>query len=285
MKVNMDTAYMIIKRSPFLVLHFGLIGLIWAGASRIALLAFLGSTLIRMFGLTAGFHRYFSHRSFKTSRWFQLVLAALGTCAAQHGPLWWASHHRHHHRYSDSAYDIHSPLHPSFLHSHIGWLFERKYYSTNTSLVPDLLRFRELVWIDNNHRLFPIMYGLLLWGLGAVLEQNVQGVSAFQIFMWGFVVSTVVLYHITFSINSFSHLFGTRPYKTGDGSRNNWIFALLTMGEGWHNNHHRYPKSSRQGFVWWQIDLTYWVLRMLAMMGVIWSLNRPPKMVIEEAYS
>jgi stearoyl-CoA desaturase (delta-9 desaturase) len=236
-----------------------------------------------MFAITAFYHRYFSHRSFRTSRAAQFVFALLGAAAVQRGPLWWASQHRHHHAYADQETDIHSPRH-GFFWSHVGWFLTRANFRTREKLVRDLARYPELRWLDRYDVAVPTLLGVLLYALGAWLEQTAPqlGTSGVQLFVWGFCISTVALYHATFAINSLAHRFGTRRYATRDDSRNNFWLALLTFGEGWHNNHHRFPAAARQGFRWWEIDLSYYGLRLLAAFGVIWDL-RPVPLSVQQA--
>lgn len=230
----------------------------------------LGLYAVRMFGVTGGYHRYFSHRTFKTSRVFQFVLALLGTLAMQKGPLWWAAHHRHHHRYSDIHGDVHSPGLEGFLWSHVGWILAEDYEATEVGKVPDLVKYRELEWLNRWHLVPGITLGVLLFLAG--------GLPALA---WGLFLSTVMTWHATFMINSLTHMFGRRRYVTKDDSRNSLILALITMGEGWHNNHHYYQSSTRQGFFWWEIDVTYYVLRALALVGLVWDLREPPTHVVD----
>lgn len=226
----------------------------------------VASYYLRMFALSAGFHRYFSHRSYKTSRPFAFFLAFLGECSLQKGVLWWASHHRHHHRYSDKPEDVHSPLYKGFWWSHMGWILCQKYKDTEFSSIRDFLVYPELRWLNQNTWLPVNLYiFFLVYGFG------------FMGFLWGFVVSTVFLWHGTFSINSLVHMWGSRPYPTGDNSRNNLIGALLTLGDGWHNNHHYNPASARHGFRWWQLDPSYCLLCFLERLGIVWDLKRPAR--------
>ncbi len=219
--------------------------------------------LLRMFGITAGYHRYFSHRSYKTSRWFQFVLAWLGCAAMQKGPLWWAGHHRQHHKHSDDAEDPHSPVVRTVWWAHIGWVVSGRYRQAPP--LPDFAAYPELRWLDRYASWLP---GLTL----AAVAYLVAGWSGV---VYGFIVSTVLLYHATFLVNSVCHLVGRQRYATGDQSRNCWWAALLTMGEGWHNNHHHYPSSARQGFYWWEVDISYYLLRLLAAVGLVWDIREP----------
>jgi len=219
---------------------------------------------VRMFGITAGFHRYFAHRSYKTSRPVQFIIACLGCTALQKGPLWWASHHRLHHRHSDTPDDPHSPLVTSFWWSHVGWILSDEHVHTPIEEIPDYARFPELRLLEQFHWVPGILLAALCYAIG--------GLSGF---VWGFVVSTVICYHATFFINSLSHLIGTRRYATDDESKNNFVLALLTLGEGWHNNHHHYQSSANQGFVWWEIDISYYIIRMLSFVGLVWDVRRP----------
>jgi stearoyl-CoA desaturase (delta-9 desaturase) len=228
------------------------------------------SYALRMFAITAGYHRYFSHRAYRTGRAFQLLLAVLGTTAVQKGVLWWAANHRHHHRHSDQPEDIHSPLQRGFWWSHVGWILSRRHEATHLERVRDLARYPELRWLDRNHHLVVVAY--------AAAFQVVGGMPAL---LWGFFVSTVLLWHCTFFVNSLAHVFGRRRYETNDTSRNSLLIALLTLGEGWHNNHHHYQSTANQGWFWWEIDVSYYLLRGLARLGVVRDLRLPPAGVSE----
>jgi stearoyl-CoA desaturase (Delta-9 desaturase) len=253
----------------FLLIHVACAAALWTGVSwqSIAICVFL--YWLRMFAIGAGYHRYFSHRSYSTSRAFQFVLAFLAQSSAQKSVLWWAAKHRHHHLHSDTKQDVHSPLHGGFVHSHIGWIFARRHDATDLQKVADFASFPELMWL---HRM-------------EVLPAVITAAACTLIAGWsglvvGFLWSTVLLYHATFCINSLAHVHGRKHYVTGDESRNNWILALFTMGEGWHNNHHAYQSSVRQGFRWWQLDVTYYVLLVLSWLGIVWDLKAPPEQVI-----
>lgn len=262
---------------PFIGLHLACLAVFWVGVSWIAIAVFLGSYLLRMFAITAFYHRYFSHRTFKTSRAMQFVFALIGASATQRGPLWWAAHHRHHHKSSDRPEDPHSPRH-GFLWSHMGWFLSRKHFDTDLKQIPDLARYPELRWLDRYDLAVPVAYAAALFGLGALLERLAPGLgtSGGQLLVWGYFISTVVLIHATLTINSLSHVWGKRRYNTSDDSRNNWFLALITLGEGWHNNHHHFPGSARQGFYWWEIDVSYYVLRMMSWVGLVSDLKPVP---------
>ena len=270
---------------PFVALHLSCLLVFYVGWSWTAIAVAAGYYVVRMFAITAFYHRYFSHRSFATSRLMQFLFAALGSTAIQRGPIWWASHHRAHHRHSDGEGDVHSPNRDGFLWSHVGWILALENFKPRLDLVPDLVRFRELRWLDRFDVVIPLLSIPALYYLGVGLEALGFATTGFQVLVWGFCVSTVVTYHVTFSINSVAHRIGSRPYATSDRSRNNLLLSLLTFGEGWHNNHHRYQASVRQGFRWWEIDLTYYVLRLMAALGLVWRLNPVPARILEERRS
>ncbi len=263
---------------PYVLLHLACLGVFWVDASAFALGACALLFALRMFAVTAFYHRYFSHRAFRTSRATQFAFALLGATAAQRGPLWWASHHRHHHAHADRLEDSHSPVVHGFLRSHVGWFLDQRNFATRLNLVPDLARYPELRWLDRFDVLMPALLGVGLYALGHGLQAWAPelGTDGLQLFVWGFCVSTVLLHHATFTVNSLAHRFGSRRYATRDDSRNNFWLALLTMGEGWHNNHHHFPGSARQGFHWWEIDLSYYGLRLLAAIGLVWDLRPVP---------
>lgn len=281
---------------PYLAVHAGCIAVIWVGISWIAVICAVLLYLMRMFFITGFYHRYFSHRSFRTSRVFQFI-GALGGCSAlQRGPIWWAAHHRHHHNHSDSDLDRHSPREKGFFYSHMGWFMTNEYNTIDEKYVADWMKVPELKFINNFYWLAGILLAGALLGAGALLEYAGYATSPDQVpwwgrtspaqlFVWGFLVSTVGVYHGTYTINSLAHVFGKRRFKTTDDSRNNLLLALITMGEGWHNNHHHYSSSARQGFRWWEIDLTYCILKTLSWFGIVWNLRPVPKHVMDEARS
>jgi len=263
---------------PFLLLHLACLLAIWTGVSAVALSVCLVMYGLRMFAITAGYHRYFSHRSYKTGRVFQFVLGWLGAMAAQKGPLWWAAHHRRHHGASDTAADPHSPVVRGFWWSHVGWFLCRKYGETDTRFIRDLAAYPELRFLNRFYMLPPAVLAVLMPALGRLLQAVAPGLhtSATQMLVWGFLVSTVLVYHGTFVVNSLAHVFGRRRFPTKDDSRNNFLIALITFGEGWHNNHHYAPSSERHGFYWWEIDVTHYVLVVLSWLGIVWDLKPPP---------
>jgi stearoyl-CoA desaturase (delta-9 desaturase) len=256
--------------APFVAVHIAVLGIFfvpfhwWYPVMAVSLYA------ARMFFVTAGYHRYFSHRTFKTTRVFQAILAVSAMTSLQKGVLWWAAHHRHHHRFSDLEEDVHSPTLKGFWWSHVGWILSKRYNTTRSELVPDLARYPELRWLNKNHIIPGAVLGTLLFLVGGL-----------GVFFWGFCVSTVMLWHGTFTINSLCHVFGRRRYPTTDTSRNSLILSLITMGEGWHNNHHHYMASVKQGFYWWEIDCTYYILKMLSWVHIVWDLKMPPRALLE----
>jgi stearoyl-CoA desaturase (delta-9 desaturase) len=254
---------------PFVLLHLGCIAAIWTGITWQAVTICVALYWLRMFGVTAGYHRYFSHRAYTTSRVFQFCLAVLAQSSAQKSVLWWAYKHRHHHLYSDTEVDVHSPRHKGFIYSHVGWIFARQHDLTDFSKVTDLTRYPELVLLHRFELAPAIITGALCFLLA--------GWSGLVV---GFCWSTVLVYHATFCINSLAHVMGRKRYVTGDDSRNNWLLAFFAMGEGWHNNHHAYQSSARQGFKWWEFDFTFYLLKALSWVGVVRGLKTPPLQVL-----
>jgi len=253
---------------PFILVHLACFGVFWSGISWQAVTIFFALYWSRMFAIGAGYHRYFSHRAYCTSRVFQFLLGFLAQTSAQKSVLWWAAKHRHHHLHSDTEQDVHSPRHAGFMFSHVGWIFARQHDTADLVKVADLARYPELMWL-HRYELVPAV------ALGALCFL----VAGWAGLVVGFFWSTVLVYHATFCINSLAHVRGSKRYVTGDDSRNNWLLALFTMGEGWHNNHHAYQSSVRQGFRWWEIDATFYVLKVLSWVGLVWNLKTPPKAV------
>lgn len=246
-------------------LHLACIFLFWVPFewSYVAWLA--GTYAIRMFAITAGYHRYFSHRSYKLGRVSQFLMAFLAQTSAQKGVLWWSAHHRTHHRHSDMPEDPHSPVRRGFWWSHIGWIVSQTSHHYDRRIIQDFDKYPELRLLNKYHRVPVMLFGAAVFAIGG-----------FGVFMWGFVLSTVVLWHGTFTINSLAHLWGSRRFNTTDDSRNNFLLALITLGEGWHNNHHQYMSSARQGLKWWEIDITYYVLKLLSAIGIVRDLREMP---------
>ncbi|MEO8483561.1 MAG: acyl-CoA desaturase [Acidobacteriota bacterium] len=258
---------------PFLVLHASVL-LVLTVPFSLSMIAWLaGSYFLRMFGVTGGYHRYFSHRSYKLNRFWQFCFAFLAQTSGQKGALWWAAHHRDHHLYSDRKEDLHSPVHEGFWWSHLGWILSDEYDHYDPKRIADLVKYPELRWLDKFHLVPTILYAIAIYYVGG-----------YPALVWGYLVATVALYHGTFLINSLSHIWGTRRFATPDESRNNFWLALVTMGEGWHNNHHHFMSSVRQGIRWWEIDTTYYVLTMLSWVGITREL-RPfrPESIDESA--
>lgn len=268
---------------PFVLLHVACLAVIWVGWSLFAVAFAVALYGLRMFAITGFYHRYFSHKAFRTSRFGQFIFALLGSTAVQRGPLWWASMHRHHHAHSDKVEDAHSPVQHGFVWSHLGWFLSTAHFATRTERVKELAKFPELRFLDRFDVLVPALFAIAIYALGEWLASIAPALqtNGLQLLVWGFVISTVALYHATFSVNSLAHGWGSRRYATRDQSRNNFWIALFTLGEGWHNNHHHFPGAARQGFYWWEIDMTYYGLRLLAACGLIWDLRMVPPQIRE----
>jgi stearoyl-CoA desaturase (delta-9 desaturase) len=270
---------------PFVFLHVGCLLVLAVGWSWTAVTVAAALYFVRMFAITAFYHRYFAHKAFRTSRAVQFLFAVLGNTAVQRGALWWASVHRHHHKHSDQEEDAHSPGLRGFWWAHIGWMTTSKNFPTDYRSVNDLAKYPELVFLNRFDLVVPVIFAVLLYGFGFLLETFCPqlGTSGLQIFVWGFFVSTVVLLHATLCVNSLAHVFGSKRFETSDDSRNSFLLALVTLGEGWHNNHHRYMSTARQGFYWWEIDVSYYLLKLLAQLGLIWDLKPVPASIYAEA--
>ncbi|MGE3809098.1 MAG: acyl-CoA desaturase [Gemmataceae bacterium] len=261
----------------FLLMHaVAIVGLFLVDWALPALLLAGAVLLVQGFGVTAFYHRYFSHRSFKTTRWFQLVGALLGNLAMQRDPLWWASHHRHHHLHSDEPADAHSPRNAGFLWSHMVWFMALDNCTTKEPLVKDFRKYAELCWLNRHPFAVPLGFAACLGAAGLALQTYASdtNLTVSQLLFWGWLLPTLATNHITYCVNSFGHTFGWQAYATGDDSRNSFLLALLTLGEGWHNNHHHSPQAARHGVRWWEIDATHGLLTVLASAGLIWDLRR-----------
>lgn len=274
-----------LRAVPFVAMHIACLGVFFTGISATALLVAGTLYALRMFAITAFYHRFFAHRTFRASRGVQFAFALLGASAAQRGPLWWAAHHRSHHRHADTHLDPHSPGLRGFLWSHMGWFLTPRAFRTDLSRIPDFARYPELRWLDRYDIFAPLALAVLLFLLGTLLARFAPELqtSGAQLLVWGFFVSTTLLFHATVTINSLAHRFGSRRFSTRDDSRNNAWLALLTFGEGWHNNHHFFPGSARQGFYWWELDLTWIGLRVLAWCGLVHDLKPVPAWVLAES--
>ena len=264
----------------FVLMHMACAAALWVGCSWKLLALCAGMYLVRMFAVTAGYHRYFSHRSYRMGRVPQFLMAFLAQTSAQKGVLWWAANHRDHHRHSDTPLDPHSPVRDGFWWSHVGWVLSDAYDVYDPKAIEDFARFPELRFLDTYHWLCPWLLGAGTFAFGLW-----TGLGAWNTLVWGFVISTVLLWHGTFCINSLTHVWGTRRFETGDGSRNNFVLALITLGEGWHNNHHHYQAASRAGIRWWEVDPTFYVLKILSWLRVVRDLRPFPQTATEASRS
>lgn len=269
---------------PFFFVHAMCLAVIWVGISPVAVIVCLFFFWLRMFAITGFYHRYFSHRSFKTNRFWQFIFAFIANTSAQRGPLWWASHHRKHHKFSDEKEDRHSPVQHGFWWSHVGWFICESAFKTDYSVIKDLAKYPELKFLNRFDILAPAILALFTFILGEILNAYWPslGTNGLQMLIWGFFISTVILFHATFTINSLGHIYGKRRFKTKDNSRNNPWLAFITLGEGWHNNHHRFAVSARQGFYWWELDITYYTLKILSFFRIVSDLNPVPSRILEE---
>ena len=258
---------------PFLIVHLACFAAIWTGVTVEALAIGVGLYWLRIFAIGAGYHRYFSHRAYETSRAFQFVLAVAAQSTSQKSVLWWAANHRDHHLHSDTELDVHSPRYTGFIYSHVGWIFSRGQETMNVNRIADFAKYPELMWLHRYEQVPAFVLAVLCFA-----------VAGWPGLIVGFFWSTVAVYHGTFCINSLAHLVGKRRYVTGDDSRNNWLLAIITMGEGWHNNHHAYQSSARQGFRWWEYDPTFYLLSLLQRLGLVWNLKLPTAEVMQNQH-
>jgi stearoyl-CoA desaturase (delta-9 desaturase) len=282
-KVGLD--YLTITQ--FVFLHAGCLLVVWTGISWTALVTCLGFYCLRIFAVSAGYHRYFAHRSYKTGRVFQFLLALFGSLSNQKGPLWWAAHHRYHHAHADREDDIHSPGQHGFWWAHCGWIFSMAYRRADERLVSTFMQYRELRLLDRFYLVPPLTAATLMFFFGFTLQRMKPELhtSGLQMLAWGFFISTVLVHHAIYSANSIGHLFGSRRFESSDQSRNNLFVALLTFGDGWHNNHHYYQRSARHGFYWWEVDLTLYILKALSYLRIVWDLQTPPPRIFAETAS
>lgn len=281
---NKGGLYLWVRIAPFIVIHvvcfYGLLRPFSVFDVGLCVISYA----IRMFAVTGIYHRYFSHRTYKINRVWQFIFALVGCSAVQRGPLWWAAHHREHHKNSDTDLDIHSPVAHSFWQSHVGWFVSRKSFNTNYDRVKDWSRYPELIYVNRFSMLVPIILSLVMFVIGETVARVYEypGIDGLQVLLWAMVIPTVLVWHATYTINSICHKLGSQRYKTNDNSRNNWFLALITFGEGWHNNHHYYPSSARQGFYWWELDITFYILKILSYMGIVRELRGIPERVFLE---
>jgi stearoyl-CoA desaturase (delta-9 desaturase) len=273
--INRDSSTDIVYPStiPFLIVHLACFAAIWTGVTAEAVGLAIGLYWLRIFAIGAGYHRYFSHRAYETSRVFQFILAAFAQSTSQKSVLWWAANHRDHHLHSDTELDVHSPRHTGFIYSHVGWIFSRGQEMMNFNRIADFAKFPELMWLHRYEQAPSFALAVICFAI-----------AGWPGLIVGFFWSTVAVYHGTFSINSLAHLVGKRRYITGDDSRNNWLLAIITMGEGWHNNHHAFQSSARQGFRWWEYDPTFYLLTLLERLGLVWNLKRPTAEVMQNQH-
>ncbi len=257
--------------------HIGSLGVLFTGVSVPTLIVAGFLYLFRGLGITAGYHRLLAHRSFQTSRFMQFMMALAGCLAIQGGPLWWVAHHRSHHRHTDDEDDVHSPVTKGFWQSHMGWMMSQAAFQEKGANSRDLHKYPELKWLQRYYVPLLIGQAVALYALGAALDAWFphRGTSGAQMLVWGLFLSTVLTWHITFAVNSVCHTWGRRPHDTGDASTNNALIGVLAYGEGWHNNHHMYPFSARHGLEWWQLDITWWVLRALEKLRLVSDLKLP----------
>lgn len=261
-----------ISKIMFVFMHLSLLSVFFVPLTGTSIVLCVGFYYLRMFGITAGHHRGLSHLSYKSKRWLRFMLAWLGCSAMQRGPIWWVANHRNHHRFSDTKKDPHSPRILGFWYAHVGWIFYEKVDENDFSGAKDLLKCPELCWLEKFHWV-PGLSLLLI----AFLIDGLSGV------VWGFVVSTILLYHGTFFVNSVCHLFGSQRFNTNDDSRNNfWVAIIFTLGEGWHNNHHHRPARAKQGLVWWELDFSYYLLWLMSLTGLVWELHKPHHKILKK---
>jgi stearoyl-CoA desaturase (delta-9 desaturase) len=266
---NTFGGYHLVNVINALTAHFLLIFLFFIPFQKFFLFLFAFGILTRIIGVNIGMHRYFSHRSFKTSRFFQFILGFVATSANQGGPLWWASNHRLHHKYSDTPLDPHSPIIRNFFWAQFLWYLEKEKMKTNNEIIKDLNKYPEIIWLNKNKYLVLVLWAIpffMFWGWAGVL--------------WGVVFPNVVSMHVTQFIVSLAHLIGSQRYKTNDHSKNSFLLGFLIAGEGWHNNHHYFPSSARQGFYWWEIDLGYYIIKIFSGLKLIWDVQVPPKKLL-----
>jgi stearoyl-CoA desaturase (delta-9 desaturase) len=277
----MQTANLAAVVLPFVGFIVAAVSLWGIGFSWLHLGLMVGMYLLTAVGITIGYHRLFTHRSFDTNRTIKAIFAILGSMAAEGPLLKWVAMHRRHHQHSDEHGDPHSPhLHGHGLwgmitgmwHAHVGWIFDADPENLER-YVGDLKKDRVLRWISNMFPLWVLMSMLVPTVLGGLLSMSWKG--ALLSFLWGGLARIFLVHHVTWSINSVCHLWGSRDFESQDESRNNFIFGVLALGEGWHNNHHAFPTSARHGLRWWQVDASYWIIRGMEKVGLAHKIRLP----------
>jgi len=264
--------------------HIACFAFIYTGVSFVAVMTAFAMYVIRGIGVTGGYHRLLAHRAFKTSRFVQFLFALAGSLAVQGGPIWWVSHHRSHHRDTDTDEDIHSPVTRGMWKAHMGWMITDEAFNENGANSRDLHKFAELKFLQRYYVWLVVLEMIGLFGFGSIWAWVFpeSGTSGLQMLVWGFFISTVFTWHVTFMVNSVCHRYGSQPYDTKDASTNNFFVGVLGFGEGWHNNHHYYPNSARHGLRWWQLDTTWWLIRLLQVLGIV-SEPKLPKELREQS--
>lgn len=276
----------IVKARVWLI-HAACLAVFFVPVSWLIVNLALAAYFVRVFVWEAGSHRYFSHRSYKTSRLFQLLLAILAAAGAQRGPIWWATKHRMHHKFSDRPEDPHSPVQRGFWFAHMGWVIDQASLDTDLDAAKDLSKYPELVWINKYHYLFPYAVLVATFCVGEYTDALGKEGMGLTAAVWLFLIPTVLSLHATFSINTLVHnrpigIFNRRRFHTNDSTTNSVLLALPTLGAAWHNNHHRYMSAAKAGFYWWELDLTYTGLRLLERLGIVWDLRPVPISILAE---
>ena len=273
----MNTNISYSNATRIILFHLSVVLVFISGYSFTALITFLVLFLVRLFVITGFFHRYYSHRSYQTSRWFQFLLTFIGTSAGQQGPLSWATSHITHHQHADAEDDPHSPVLNSGFYAHIGWLLQKDALSTNDKIVKPFTKYPEIVFLDRYHYIGTTSLIISLALLGMLLSEHYPelGTSALQLVSWGFILSTLLILHGACLVNSVGHLYGYRRFKTKDNSHNVWWLFPLTLGDNWHNNHHHAPKSASFSYAWWEVDIIYLCILILEKLGLVWNVKKP----------
>lgn len=273
---------------PFAALLTAIVLLWRTGVGPIDVALLVGMYVANIIGIGVGLHRHFSHRSFQTTTPIRVVLAILGSIAAQGPPLFWAAVHRRHHAYSDRDGDPHSPhlsgdgirnLVRGFWHAHVGWLFKPEVHDLSV-FVPDLVRDPLIFKVSRLYFVWVALGLIVPAAIGGVLTGTWTGAATGL--LWGGLVRISLTHHTTWSVNSICHIYGRRPFRSRDYSANNLWLAIPSFGEAWHNNHHAFPSSAFHGLRWWQIDLSGYIIRLLELTGLAWNVKRPSERSLRE---